>query len=220
MLYHTAVLLLFRPFLNMEPPKGRSKQTPRDLCLNAALDIIRLLELYRARFTLRTCTNLFSHLVLSAGTILVLEAGSANCEKRLVAAEGLQTCIKDLDGMGARWASANRAARSLRALMRKHRVKHDEKAALLAASSTTTAPSTGESAPLESSASPANSDGADSVAPEYRDALMANRAVFNPAITEPATTLDFLNFDPAFDLPTQFPWDLNFGPADPGSSAG
>jgi hypothetical protein len=71
MYFHFAILLLFRPFLNLKI-KG-SPVSPRSLCIEAARNILSLVKAYKDLYTLRRTPSLTPYLILTAGVMAMME---------------------------------------------------------------------------------------------------------------------------------------------------
>jgi len=71
MYFHFAILLLFRPFLNLKI-KG-SPVSPRSVCIEAARNILSLVEAYKDLYTLRRTPSLTPYLILTAGVMAMME---------------------------------------------------------------------------------------------------------------------------------------------------
>ena len=71
MYFHFAILLLFRPFLNLKI-KG-SAVSPRSVCIEAARNILSLVKAYKDLYTLRRTPSLIPYLILTAGVMAMME---------------------------------------------------------------------------------------------------------------------------------------------------
>jgi hypothetical protein len=114
MYYHYALLLLFRPFINLRILK--SSVVPSDVCLQAADNILSLLQSYNRLYTIHN-TPAFIPYVTLASTIarlmaaddIIPSAGGAN---------SVQQGGSDLQGMSVRNPFAKRAIYILKILAR------------------------------------------------------------------------------------------------------
>lgn len=114
MYYHYALLLLFRPFINLH--FLRSSVVPRDVCLQAADNISSLIQSYNRLYTLNY-TPAFVPYVALASTIVHLIATDSIIPTAGVSAQ-VQQGASDLQGMSSCSPFARRALGILKVLAR------------------------------------------------------------------------------------------------------
>ncbi|PVH93878.1 hypothetical protein DM02DRAFT_618998 [Periconia macrospinosa] len=95
MLYHTAIVHLFRPMLKVD--LIHSHVRPRDACLDAANQVAELLRLYRRHYSLRACQLVLTHILLSVNIVHLLYSNDSkesyrNLVEGLVATDDISTC--------------------------------------------------------------------------------------------------------------------------------
>ncbi|ODQ54630.1 hypothetical protein SAICODRAFT_5832 [Saitoella complicata NRRL Y-17804] len=124
MMYHTTVILLFRPFLAKKEPVLKGTALPRQMCTNAAMAIANLLTYYRQRFSLRYVVNLSVHILFTACTIHLVDAtvATSSVESRAESRKALRVCSDGLAEISNTWESASRSLRVVGALARKWNV--------------------------------------------------------------------------------------------------
>ncbi|KAK4986997.1 hypothetical protein LTR50_004949 [Elasticomyces elasticus] len=138
MFYHTALILLFRPFV-----RARQRQTsasrnstpydisPLEICTKSALAITRCLKQYQKAYTLRRYANWIVHAVLTASTIFVINATGtvspcnsspdATCSPE-EAARKLEETMRALAEMSAAWTNAGRCMLQLHQWIEKYNI--------------------------------------------------------------------------------------------------
>lgn len=131
--YHTAIILLFRPFIHRtgsSPHCDPSTTSPLETCTVSALTITRCIQQYRRLYSLRRYVDWMIHAVLTAATIHVINAapglGSNNapqtckinraCEPN-EAIRTLQETMTALSEMGRAWKAANRCFAQVKSLV-------------------------------------------------------------------------------------------------------
>lgn len=92
MLYHTAVVHLFRPMLKVD--LIHSDIRPRDTCIDAANQVSELLRLYRQHYGMRACQLVLTHILLSVCIVHLLYSAESQIAYRNLC-EGLQA-LEDL----------------------------------------------------------------------------------------------------------------------------
>lgn len=118
MYYHFSILLLFRPFLKLQIID--SQISPRDICIQAALAIQKLLRSYSKLYTLQRTPSFVPYFVLTSTLIHLTVApmqsrsgvGSSGQESQV--AEALSQGIADLEEMSLCHHFANKALDILR----------------------------------------------------------------------------------------------------------
>lgn len=102
MYYHTAILLLFRPFVKLEIIG--SGVSPRDICLQAADAISTLVKSYSELYTLRRTPSFVPFFVLTACLAHAVAFGNSRCDS-----EKLRQGIADLKELASCHGFSNRA---------------------------------------------------------------------------------------------------------------
>ena len=110
MYYHTAILLLFRPFVKLNITG--SGVSPRDLCQQAANTISILLKSYSDLYTLERTPSFVPYFVLASTITHVITFGNHQAGP-----EQLQAAIADLRQMQSCHGFANRALNIVRFLV-------------------------------------------------------------------------------------------------------
>ncbi|KAF2690882.1 hypothetical protein K458DRAFT_355200 [Lentithecium fluviatile CBS 122367] len=87
MLYHTAVVHLFRPMLKVD--LIHSNVSPRNTCVDAANQVANLLRLYRQHFNMRACQLVLTHVLLSVCIVHLLYSSESPVSYRNLV-EGMQ----------------------------------------------------------------------------------------------------------------------------------
>lgn len=123
MIYHTALILLFRPFVRTQKrqaPVSRSVPygvSPLGICTTSALAISKCLKQYQKAYTLRRYANWMVHSVLTASTVFVIHAARAISKRNPSPDEAcspeeagrkLEETMRALAGMGTAWENAGR----------------------------------------------------------------------------------------------------------------
>jgi hypothetical protein len=113
--YSLFVITLHRPFcsahyIQPQPLVGRGPQHARQMCVQSAVDIAKLLTHYKRRYTLRRANIQAVHITFTAALILVyaMVSGIAN-ESRDDFKSHLDICCGALADLGDAFNSANRA---------------------------------------------------------------------------------------------------------------
>ena len=110
MYYHTAILLLFRPFVKLNITG--SGVSPRDLCQQAADTISILLKSYSDLYTLERTPSFVPYFVLASTITHVITLGNQQSGP-----EKLQAAVADLRQMESCHGFANRALNIVRFLI-------------------------------------------------------------------------------------------------------
>lgn len=95
MLYYTVIMHLFRPILKME--FTHSEIVPRDICVDAANNVSRLMILYRTQYDFRTAHLIIPHILLSVCVVHLIfsresEVAYENLVQGLQALEAIHEC--------------------------------------------------------------------------------------------------------------------------------
>lgn len=115
MQYYQNLIYTHRPwmskgYLQPQPPKGPGSTHAREMCINSAISIAKILVLYETRYTLRRI-NIKAVSITSSAVLLLLFAAVSQYqtseEENIVA--HLSTCFRALDEFSLSWQSANRA---------------------------------------------------------------------------------------------------------------
>jgi hypothetical protein len=118
MIYHTTMILLFRPFGSQKQIAG-IPVSPWELCTSSANSIVTLLKLYRSRFSLRYIVNLSVHMVFTASIVHLVNATSSNESLRRSSKNALRTCTSGFAEIGEVWASASKSLQVVESLQMK-----------------------------------------------------------------------------------------------------
>jgi hypothetical protein len=118
MMYHTTIILLFRPFGSQKQVAG-IPASPWELCTTSATSIVTLLKLYRSRFSLHYIVNLAVHMVFTASIVHLVNATSSNESLRRTSKNALRTCISGFAEIGEVWASASKSLQVVESLQTK-----------------------------------------------------------------------------------------------------
>lgn len=126
MLYHTTMILVFRPMIS----QNRSKLLPEPfdplgLCTSSAVKIATLTKAYQSRYSLRKIVNIAVHCVFTASTIHLSNLTSTNVGYESSARHYLSHCMSFLQAIGETWPSATRSLHVIRGLITKYRIPGD-----------------------------------------------------------------------------------------------
>ncbi|KAF4124302.1 Fungal trans [Geosmithia morbida] len=121
--YHTAVVLLHRPFFQMFrqdfPLKGQDTG-PHDIhiqaCRTSAEWISNIIRIYKVNYTLRRIPIFAVHCTVTAATVHLADTMSADAELRKKAIQRLQVCVLGLREMSTAWNSGTRCILSIQRL--------------------------------------------------------------------------------------------------------
>ena len=122
-LYHTATILLFRPFIS----QMRSDCLPASLdplgeCTNSAVKIVTLVKAYKRDYRLQYCHNMAVHGLFTASTIHLVNIVSKIASYEHSARQNLFRSIELMREMGGTWRSACRCLQVIWSLMEKHAI--------------------------------------------------------------------------------------------------
>ena len=133
MLYYQNIIYAHRPWMSRVDTLSESNhgvlhdpEHARSMCIDAAISIAKLLQLYERRYGLRRVNIQAVGITCSAALLLIfavvvkypLEEGSADAASPAV---HLSTCFRALDEFGAAWESAKQARTFLTLLQRRVR---------------------------------------------------------------------------------------------------
>ena len=126
MLYHTTMILVFRPTIS----HSRSKLLPERFdplgsCTSSAVKISTLAKAYRLRYSLRKIVNIAVHCVFTASTIHLSNLASTNVGYESSARQYLGHCMSFLQEIGETWPSATRSLHVIMRLITKYNVPGD-----------------------------------------------------------------------------------------------
>ena len=101
MLYHTTIILVFRPLTS----HARSKFLPEPFgplgsCTSSAVKISTLAKAYHARYSLRNIVNIAVHAVFTASTSYLSNLASKHVSYEPNAHQYLESCMSFLEEMG------------------------------------------------------------------------------------------------------------------------
>lgn len=111
-------------YLQPQPPKGPGYTHAREMCINSAVSIAKILVLYETRYTLRRI-NVKAVSITSSAVLLLLFAAVSQYQTPAndnITAH-LSTCFRALDEFSLSWQSANRAKDLLVRLRHKWEVR-------------------------------------------------------------------------------------------------
>ncbi|KFY09392.1 hypothetical protein V491_08223 [Pseudogymnoascus sp. VKM F-3775] len=111
MQFYTISILLHRPFFSrtLKEPNFSGSNHPRNICINAAQSIVKLLRIYRKQHTLRRPNVHIVHLIFTASLICIYNAYSSRGAAVTKCMNDLQFCCQALGEMGEAWGNATRA---------------------------------------------------------------------------------------------------------------
>lgn len=126
MLYHTTMILVFRPMIS----HTRSKLLPEPfdplgLCTGSAVKIATLTKAYRSKYSLRKIVNIAVHCVFTASTIHLCNLTSTTIGYETSARHYLSHCISFLQEIGETWPSGTRSLHVIWGLIAKYRIPGD-----------------------------------------------------------------------------------------------
>ena len=129
MQYYQNLIYSHRPwmskgYLQPQPPKGPGYTHAREMCINSAISIAKILVLYETRYTLRRI-NVKAVSITSSAVLLLLFAAVSQyqtSENDNITAH-LSTCFRALDEFSLSWQSANRAKDLLVRLQHKWEIR-------------------------------------------------------------------------------------------------
>ena len=122
-LYHTAIILLFRPFIS----QARSNCLPASFdplgsCTNSAVKIVTLVKTYGRDYSLQFSHNMAVHGLFTASTIHLVNIVSKIDSYEHSARQNLFRSIELLKEMGETWRSAHRCLQVIWSIMDKHNI--------------------------------------------------------------------------------------------------
>jgi len=122
MVYHTTMILLFRPFGSQKQIAGISA-SPWELCTASANSIVTLLKLYRSRFSLRYMVNLSVYIIFTASIVHLVNATSVNESLQRSSKNALAVCVSGFEEIGEVWVSALKSLSVVKSLQQKWQLK-------------------------------------------------------------------------------------------------
>ncbi|KAL4910553.1 hypothetical protein BDW74DRAFT_141383 [Aspergillus multicolor] len=132
MAYHNCQILIHRPFIltcqcaHSNSDSGSFSATASQICKSHALEIMHLVRIYHAHYSLRYSAFVLIHYLLNACTVLVVNARiyepytSAEHDHRhehATLSEALQSCVAALREISHAWAQASKALQIVHHLM-------------------------------------------------------------------------------------------------------
>lgn len=115
MQYHQNIIYAHRPWMSKshlqpQPPKGPGYTHAREMCVQSAIAISKILNMYESRYSLRSI-NVKAVSITSSAVLLLLFAAVSNYPSQSQAdiARYLSTCFRALDEFALSWQSAQRA---------------------------------------------------------------------------------------------------------------
>ncbi|CAM1504965.1 Fc.00g106020.m01.CDS01 [Cosmosporella sp. VM-42] len=114
MQYHQAIIYAHRPYMSKsylqpQPPQGPGARHARQMCIDSASSIAKLLCSYEARYSLRRMNIQTVAITFSAALPLLFTTISRQLPREDVLFSHLGTCFRALDELGSTWESAKRA---------------------------------------------------------------------------------------------------------------
>ncbi|KAL2824866.1 fungal-specific transcription factor domain-containing protein [Aspergillus cavernicola] len=129
MQYHQNIIYAHRPWMSKshlqpQPPKGPGYTHARGMCIQSAIAISKILNMYDTRYTLRRI-NVTAVSITSSAVLLLLFAAVSNYPSQSKAdiALHLNTCFRALDEFTVSWQSAQRAKDMLLSLQRQWEIR-------------------------------------------------------------------------------------------------
>ncbi|KAJ5964198.1 transcriptional regulator family: Fungal Specific TF [Penicillium vulpinum] len=129
MQYYQNLIYSHRPWMSKgyiqpQPPKGPGFTHAREMCINSAISIAKILVLYETRYTLRRI-NIKAVSITSSAVLLLLFAAVSQyqTEEKVNIIAHLSTCFRALDEFSLSWQSANRAKDLLVRLQHKWEIR-------------------------------------------------------------------------------------------------
>ena len=131
MQYYQNIIYAHRPWMSKshlqpQPPKGPGHGHAREMCIQSAIAIAKILVMYEARYTLRRIHTKAVAITSSAVLLLLFAAVTQyrSDERGNVGIAGhLSTCFRALDEFAISWPSASRAKDLLLRLQRRWEIR-------------------------------------------------------------------------------------------------
>ncbi|KAI1778441.1 hypothetical protein F4818DRAFT_406102 [Hypoxylon cercidicola] len=118
--YHTAMILLHRPFFQMirqgvpdTDGKAGTEAMHVGACRSSAEWVSNILRIYKATYTMRHIPISAVHYATTVATIHLADTTSSDAEVQKKAIQRLQTCVLSLREMRTAWASSTRCILSI-----------------------------------------------------------------------------------------------------------
>ncbi|RFU33219.1 hypothetical protein B7463_g3128, partial [Scytalidium lignicola] len=131
--YYQCLIYAHRPWMSRsniqpQPPQGPGFAHARQICVDAAISIARLLQLYEQRYTLRRMNIQGPAITCSAALLLIFaEISHYGRSQGLNIAQHLGVCFRALDEFGQSWESARRSRVFLTRLQRQWELQARQK---------------------------------------------------------------------------------------------
>ncbi|KAL3487352.1 fungal-specific transcription factor domain-containing protein [Aspergillus germanicus] len=128
MQYYQNMIYAHRPWMSKshlqpQPPRGPGHRHAREMCIQSAICIARILEMYEARYTLRRIHTKAVAVTSSAVLLLLFAAVAQYSNGRDDILAHLSTCFRALDEFTISWPSATRAKDLLLRLQRRWEIR-------------------------------------------------------------------------------------------------
>ncbi|BCS20232.1 uncharacterized protein APUU_20664S [Aspergillus puulaauensis] len=131
MQYYQNIIYAHRPWMSKshlqpQPPKGPGHGHAREMCIQSAIAIAKVLVMYEARYTLRRIHTKTVAITSSAVLLLLFAAVTqyrSNEHGNVGIAGHLSTCFRALDEFAISWPSASRAKDLLLRLQRRWEIR-------------------------------------------------------------------------------------------------
>ena len=128
MMYHTTMILLFRPFISGKLCKSLIESTsPAYICRTSANSIVQLLQTYRATHGLRKIANIVVHIAITTSIIHLSNLDPQGVNPHADESwTNLVDCTTFLQEIAESWPSAYRCLHIINRLMQKYRLASDD----------------------------------------------------------------------------------------------
>ncbi|KAL2840797.1 hypothetical protein BJY01DRAFT_257277 [Aspergillus pseudoustus] len=128
MQYYQNMIYAHRPWMSKshlqpQPPKGPGHRHAREMCIQSAICIARVLVMYEARYTLRRIHTKAVAITSSAVLLLLFAAVAQYSNGQDDIPRHLSTCFRALDEFALSWPTASRARDLLLRLQRRWEVR-------------------------------------------------------------------------------------------------
>ncbi|KAL2865724.1 transcription factor domain-containing protein [Aspergillus lucknowensis] len=128
MQYYQNMIYAHRPWMSKsrlqpQPPQGPGHRHAREMCIQSAISIARILVMYEARYTLRRIHTKAVAITSSAVLLLLFAAVTQYPSGRDDITSHLSTCFRALDEFSISWSCASRAKDLLLRLQRRWEIR-------------------------------------------------------------------------------------------------
>ena len=128
MMYHTTMILLFRPFISGKLCKHLMETTsPANICRTSANSVVQLLQTYLATHGLRKIANIVVHIAITTSIIHLSNLDPQGVKPHADESwRNLVDCTTFLQEIAQSWPSAYRCLHVINRLMQKYRLVSDD----------------------------------------------------------------------------------------------